>query len=108
MLSILHRITGFVLALAAIDVVYWLYAIASGPETYANAQSMAGAWWGQILLLGAAFCLFYHFFNGIRHLIWDSGHALELKPARTTGYLVVVLALLNTALIAWMIYGGGA
>ena len=38
-LSILHRITGVLLAAAFLLFVYWLVALASGPDAYATARS---------------------------------------------------------------------
>jgi succinate dehydrogenase (ubiquinone) cytochrome b560 subunit len=36
-----------------------------------------------------AFPFTYHAFNGVRHLVWDTGRALTLKGVYTTGYLVL-------------------
>jgi len=43
--------------------------------------------------------LFYHLLNGIRHLMWDTGAMLELKPARVSGWSVVALSLVLTAIV---------
>jgi succinate dehydrogenase / fumarate reductase cytochrome b subunit len=43
--------------------------------------------------------LFYHLLNGIRHLLWDAGMLMDLGPARSSGWVVVVLALMLTALV---------
>ncbi|GJJ08570.1 hypothetical protein Clacol_002789 [Clathrus columnatus] len=39
------------------------------------------------VLFGAPFA--YHAWNGVRHLLWDSGKFLSLKGAYTTGYVVL-------------------
>ena len=45
MLSILHRGTGVMLAIGMLLVVYWLLAIATGPDAYATAQRIVTAWY---------------------------------------------------------------
>lgn len=107
-LSILHRITGAILAtLGALLVVYWVYALASGPEAFGHAQSVVGSILGRIVLIGLSFSMFYHLLNGLRHLMWDTGAGLDLGTARTTGYAVVVLSVIATVVLAVALFGGG-
>ena len=40
-----------------------------------------------MFLLMAA--LWYHFFNGIRHLVWDTGAAFDLDQVHTGGLAVL-------------------
>src|SRR5579884_314834 len=100
-LSILHRITGVGLALGAILFVSWLGAAADGPQSYAGMLNFLGSWIGLLLLFGWTVALFYHLCNGIRHLWWDAGHALELKAVYTGGWIVVAATALLT-LAAWI------
>jgi succinate dehydrogenase / fumarate reductase cytochrome b subunit len=101
-LSILHRITGVVSTFGFLALVWWLMALASGPEAYARAMLRLGSPLAKLLLAGFAFSFIYHFCNGIRHLVWDTGHGLERAQARRSGALVVVCALLLTALAVWL------
>ena len=101
-LSILHRMMGVALAFGAVFLVYWLSAAAYGPDAFARAQSFMGSWFGQLVLLGMSFSLFYHLANGIRHLIWDAGLGFEMPMLRATGIVVVVLAFGLTAL-TWIV-----
>ncbi len=96
MLSILHRITGVALAIGTLLLVWWLIAAATGPDAFDTAQSFIGSILGRLLLLGWTFALFYHLGNGIRHLAWDSGRGFELSTAYTTGWLVVIAAIVLT------------
>ena len=105
-LSIAHRSTGVFLSAGAIYVVYWLYAVAQGGESFAMARTIAGHWLGQLVLLGLTFAVFFHTANGCRHLLWDAGWALELKPVYQTGWAVVFFSILATAMTWWMITGG--
>ena len=88
-LSILHRTAGVVLSAGAILLVWWLVAAASGPDAYEGVANFLGSWIGLLLLFGWTAALFYHLCNGIRHLVWDTGQALDLKSTYLGGWLVV-------------------
>jgi succinate dehydrogenase / fumarate reductase, cytochrome b subunit len=103
-LSILHRITGVALSAASILFVYWLVAAAYGPESYAAAQNFFAHIWVQIILIGGVFSFCYHFLNGIRHLVWDTGRGFELRVARNSGLAVLVAALLATATLVVLFF----
>ncbi len=100
-LSILHRATGLALAVGTLLLVYWLLAAALGPAAYGTAQQVIGHWLGQLLLLGWSASLFYHLFNGIRHLLWDVGMGFELRTAYLSGMLVAIATVAATA-FAWI------
>jgi len=44
--------------------------------------------------LGAAFS--YHFWNGVRHLVWDTGSELTVRGVYRTGYGVLGLTAVST------------
>jgi len=98
-LSILHRITGVAMTVGAVLLVYWLVAAASGRESYATAQLLFSCVWVQVAIVGWVFSFCYHFLNGLRHLVWDTGRGFDLKVARNSGYTVLVGAVLLTALV---------
>jgi succinate dehydrogenase / fumarate reductase, cytochrome b subunit len=100
-LSILHRASGIALSLGGIVLVWWLVAAASGPEAYGTVQRFLGSWFGVLLLLGWSAALFYHLCNGIRHLVWDTGHALDLRAVYIGGWLVLAGTVILT-LAAWV------
>jgi len=100
-LSILHRITGCAAAVGFLLFVWWLMALASGPAAYASAMNALGSPLAKLLLVGFTFSFVYHFCNGIRHLVWDTGHGLERAQARRSGAVVVVVALLLTSAAVW-------
>jgi succinate dehydrogenase / fumarate reductase cytochrome b subunit len=92
-LSILHRITGVLLSLGFFVLVYWLAAVAAGPERYQAARDTLGSPLAQLMLFGAVFSFCYHLLNGVRHLFFDMGYGFELKTARTSGWAVALGAL---------------
>jgi len=103
-LSILHRMFGVALCGGAVLLVYWLSAAAYGPDAFERAQWFFASWFGQLVLFGLTFSLFYHFANGIRHLFWDTGLGLDLPVLRATGVLVVLASLGATAAIWFVAY----
>lgn len=101
-LSILHRMLGVALSVGSVFLIYWLSAAAYGPDAFARAQGFFGSWFGQLILLGLTFSLFYHLLNGIRHLIWDVGLGFEMPMLRATGIVVVIITFGLTAL-TWIV-----
>jgi succinate dehydrogenase / fumarate reductase, cytochrome b subunit len=100
-LSILHRITGGAAAVGFLLFVWWLMALASGPDSYARAMHALSSPIAKLLLVGFVFSFVYHFCNGIRHLVWDTGRGLERAQARRSGAVVIVAAVLVTAAVIW-------
>ncbi|MEK9965415.1 MAG: succinate dehydrogenase, cytochrome b556 subunit [Rhodospirillaceae bacterium] len=100
-LSILHRITGVGLAVGTLLLVWWLVAAATGPTAFDTVQSFIGSIVGRLLLLAWSFALYYHLCNGIRHLVWDAGKGFELGTAYASGWLVLIVAAVLTA-ISWV------
>ena len=101
-LSILHRITGVILAFGAFGIAWWLLAVSASPERYAQFTGLAGSLTGKIVLAGFSYCLMYHLLNGIRHLFWDAGKGFEIKQFYASGWTVVVLSFVFTGLL-WML-----
>ncbi len=100
-LSICHRTTGVALAVGTLLLVWWLVALATGPQAFAAAQAFIGSWLGQLMLLGWSLSLFFHLANGIRHLVWDTGHGYSIKAMNSSSWLVIVTSVALTA-IAWI------
>lgn len=101
-MSILHRATGVALAIGAFALVAWLLAVAGGSSPFAYLQYWAGSLVGKIALLAFTAALAYHFLNGIRHLLWDVGWGFEIPRAYASGYVVLALTVILTALLAWL------
>jgi succinate dehydrogenase / fumarate reductase cytochrome b subunit len=100
--SILHRITGGAITVGSLLLVYWLIALASGPESFDRAQAIFGSIIGQIILFGFTWALLYHTFAGIRHLLWDAGVGLEIPRAERGAKLVVFGSIVLT-IVVWVI-----
>lgn len=100
--SILHRVTGVGLYAGALMVAVWAVALASGPDAYAMVMGLLGSPLGRLVMLGMTLSVFYHLGNGVRHLIWDLGHGLDLPSANASAYGVFGFTLAATA-AAWII-----
>ncbi|MCB1341663.1 MAG: succinate dehydrogenase, cytochrome b556 subunit [Pseudooceanicola sp.] len=101
--SILTRITGNAMIVAAILVAWWLLAAATS-ETYFNtANWLLTSWLGDLVLTLSVLGLWYHSLAGIRHLIWDQGWCLDIETADRLGWMViggsVVLTLLTILVV---------
>lgn len=101
-LSILHRASGLVLGIGTILLVWWLVAGAAGPGPYRGVSDFLGSWIGLVLLFGWTVALAYHLCNGIRHLVWDTGRALDLRSTYAGGWAVVAGTAVLT-LAVWIV-----
>jgi succinate dehydrogenase / fumarate reductase, cytochrome b subunit len=96
-LSITHRVTGVFLSLVGVPLLlWWLVALGSGPDAYqAMLDSLSGIL-GVVLAVAGLFSLSFHFLNGIRHLVWDTGHMLDIDAAYRSGWAVLGASILLT------------
>jgi succinate dehydrogenase / fumarate reductase cytochrome b subunit len=97
----MHRITGIAASVGFLVLVWWLMALSTGPDAYARAMQLLATSPAKLLLVGFTFSFVFHFCNGIRHLIWDTGRGLERAQARRSGALVIAAALALTVLVVW-------
>jgi succinate dehydrogenase / fumarate reductase cytochrome b subunit len=101
-LSIGHRVSGIGLALGLVLLVWWLVALASGPEAFATVQAVMDSWIGALVLFGYTFAVLYHLANGIRHLAWDLGYGFDLAVAARSGIAVLGFAGVAT-ILTWLV-----
>ena len=102
--SFAHRATGCALGLPLVLIIWWFHGAASSPERFGFVDGLLTSWFGGLVLLGLVACFWYHFFNGIRHLIWDTGHGLEMETADKLGWAAIAAAALMTVItffVAW-------
>lgn len=99
--SILHRLTGIALVFGSVIIVWWLMAIAHGPDAYANFNTALQHPLGKLILIGFTWAFWYQLLNGVRHLFWDAGYGFKLPTAKATGVFVLVASVLVT-LLTWL------
>ena len=96
----MHRATGVFLSVICVPLLlWWLVALGNGASSYESFVGVFSGLLGYLLIAACLFSLCFHFFNGIRHLIWDSGRMLDLKNAYLSGWLVLIASLLCSALL---------
>jgi succinate dehydrogenase / fumarate reductase cytochrome b subunit len=94
--SIFHRITGCALGAGTLLLTLWLVCAASGDDAFSVIQAVLASWFGLLILFGFTFALFYHFCNGIRHLVWDAGRGFELSVMHRSGWTMLAVSVLLT------------
>ena len=111
LVSILHRATGSGMATVGTALfVWWLIAIAGGPESYAAFRGVfttdAGALnvIGWVVGIGLTWSLFQHMMTGIRHFFLDVGAGFELRTNKTWAMATMAASVALTALY-WLYLG---
>lgn len=98
LVSILHRATGDGMAIVGLGVlVWWLGALASGPNAYASFQSIMGSPLGMLVLVGLSWAFFTHMMSGMRHFVMDIGAGYELDINKFWSIASPVIAVVLTA-----------
>lgn len=105
MLSILHRFTGIALSAGSLVLALWFYAAAYDPKLFREVSEFFTGTLGKILLAGWSIAFYYHFFNGIRHLVWDAGYGYRVPVMVKTGLLTLIATALATVL-TWVVILG--
>ena len=116
LVSILHRVTGDGMAIVGLGILlWWLGALASGPEAYATFQGWVWADFGalsfsgaeilssivkillKVVLIGLSWAFFTHLCSGLRHFVLDIGAGYELDANRMWSISSPIIAILLTA-----------
>ena len=97
--SILNRATGIALSVGTLLLTWWLVAAATSASAFAAAQWFIGSWLGILALMGWTAALFYHLFNGLRHLAWDTGRGYDQPRLDPISMLVFGATALATLLV---------
>jgi len=97
LVSILHRVTGGGLSVVGLGVLlYWLGALASGPEAYAQFLKCMGHPIGLVVLVGLTWAFWQHLVSGLRHYVLDIGAGFELETNNRWSLLTIVIAVVLT------------
>ncbi len=106
-MSIFHRMTGVGLTLGFLLGVWWFMGLAGTPERFGFVDSILTGWFGGLILILSMVALWYHFFNGVRHLVNDAGFFLEREDVRNTSIAVLAgTGLMSVITLAVALTGG--
>jgi succinate dehydrogenase cytochrome b subunit len=106
--SITNRITGVILSVGLLVLVYWLMAVASSNREYLRAHEILSSGLFKLIYAGLLVAFCYHLVAGIRHLTWDTGRGMEREQARRSTYIVVAATVvLVVGLGYWLFLAAG-
>ncbi|WFD29892.1 cytochrome b subunit of succinate dehydrogenase, Sdh3p [Malassezia sp. CBS 17886] len=107
--SLAHRITGAALSTAmyAFATAYVALPLLGYSEVLSSASllgyvSDVPTWAKLCVKVPLAATFSFHCLNGIRHLSWDSGWFLDLKPAYRAGYTVIAATAVSTVALCML------
>ena len=103
-MSILHRVTGVGLAVGAVLVVWWFLALSTSPRYFGFVDGLMTSLLGDFVMVCLLAALWYHFCNGIRHLVWDMGAGLDGSSVRRSaiaGWCGAALLTTGSLLMFW-------
>jgi succinate dehydrogenase / fumarate reductase, cytochrome b subunit len=104
MMSIAHRISGAANAAGFVLLAWWLVAIAAGPDAYAQVSHVFSSIIGRIVLFLFTWSLVHHMLGGMRHLVWDTGRALDKTSIEVLAWLTIIGSITLTVLIWYVGY----
>lgn len=110
--SILHRISGFILFLL-MPFVIWLFDVSVTSEvSYESFRSayLAGlgifpAWFVKLVTLGLIWGYLHHFVAGVRHLWMDMTHSVSKEQGKSSAVATMVISLALTVLLGAKLFG---
>ena len=101
--SIMVRITGIAVLMLALLAVWWLLAAATSETAFAFIDGLLRSWLGDLVLLGAAWALWYHMLGRLRHVIWDFGYCLDVETSEKMGLGMFIGATVLTILTVFVV-----
>jgi succinate dehydrogenase / fumarate reductase, cytochrome b subunit len=103
--SILHRISGFVLFLALPFLLYLLEQSLVSETTYAHFAGIMSNGFVKLVVLVLSAGYIHHFVGGIRHLFMDNHIALDKDASQRTARYVLVIDVILVVLVALKLFG---
>jgi succinate dehydrogenase / fumarate reductase, cytochrome b subunit len=103
LVSILHRVTGSGMATVGLAVLlWWLGALAAGPEAYDSFAGVMGSPIGILVLIGLSWAFFNHMSSGLRHFVMDIGAGFEIERNKTAALVAMASGVVLTV-VFWAI-----
>jgi succinate dehydrogenase / fumarate reductase cytochrome b subunit len=99
--SITHRITGIGLSVGSILISIWFLLFSLGPNYFSYFEMVSKNILFKFILVIWTIGIFYHLFNGCRKLYWSFGIGMDLITVYRSGYIVLALTLISTAIV-WL------
>ena len=103
--SILHRISGFLMFLGLPLVLYMLQMSILSEDTFKHFAGIASLPLVKLVILGLCWAYFQHFCAGVRHLFMDLHLGLDKDSARNSATSVLAVSLFLTFVTALKLFG---
>jgi succinate dehydrogenase / fumarate reductase cytochrome b subunit len=98
--SILHRVSGAALFVAGIPLAwYGLQESLASPQAYAKLTGALANPVAKLVLIGLVWSYLHHFCAGVRFLLIDLRVGDDLKPARQSSVIVLIVSLALTLIV---------
>lgn len=98
-ISILHRISGALLFVSGVWLLFLLDRSLASEEGFESVRRYSGFFIVKLALLGLIWAYCHHFCAGIRYLFLDLDKGVDLATARMTSVIVMVASLALTAFL---------
>ena len=102
--SILHRISGALLFVSLIWLLWMLDRSLSSEAAFEKIRHYANLWPVKLTLLVLVWAYCHHFCAGIRYLFLDLDKGVDLKSARASSWAVLAVSLALTAGLGWKLW----
>ena len=100
LLSITHRITGVINAVAISLICIWFLLTINNEKILF--ENILNSFFGKFISISLCWTFSFHILNEIRHLIWDAGYGFDLKITKITGYVTLILSFLLAIIIYYL------
>ena len=100
LLSITHRITGVINAIAISLICIWLLLTINNEKILF--EKILNSFFGKFISISLCWTFSFHILNEIRHLIWDAGYGFDLKTTKITGYATLIFSFLLAIIIYYL------
>ena len=103
--SILHRISGFMMLALLPFVLYLLEQSLRSEISFAYYQGIISYPLVKLIILALVWGYMHHFCAGVRHLVMDTHVGLDKDSARNSSAAVLVISVILTVLVALKLFG---
>ena len=103
--SILHRISGFLMFALLPFVLYLLQNSLRSEISFAYYQGFVTYLLVKLIILALVWGYMHHFCAGVRHLVMDTHIGLDKDSARQSSVAVLVISLTLTLIVALKLFG---
>jgi succinate dehydrogenase / fumarate reductase, cytochrome b subunit len=103
--SILHRISGFIMAALLPLIVWALDRSLTSEMSYEAFTGVFSAWYVKVVLLGLAWAFLHHLCAGVRHLLMDLHIGMTKEASKTSALAVFAVSITLTVLVALKVFG---